>query len=1006
MLALTFGAQIVCQTSPLTDIFEALQNLAAGRARDPLAPVTVIAPSHAAALQLRRRLAGHGPFAAVRFEPLARVAELLGAGSLAGDGRAPLARPIGDYAAELVARDSRGALEAIGDLSGYARVLRQIFRRLRRGGIRSSADVRIAATGHLGEILRLYDRFRQTTAAFYDEDDLLDAAGAAVLARRSGFLTDLGEVYVVPPKPQSVAGAALIEALSTVEDVTVLDEPAARPEETFLIAPDPASEAQQAVRLVLEALGAGVPLHEVAVFHGAGEGYGRLLREAFAATGVTAVPLPGVPVAETRAGRGVLLLARLPELDYSRTGTIDFLSVAPIREWLPGAAGNVHEMTSTWDKLSRDAGITRGPDRWHRQLEAYSRDRTARADGLDPAEYEMRIGILRREGQHAERLLSVIEALVARLEPLRVPQSAESFIAAFAGLVEAYLEAPLDELERDALKAALEEIDQLGAVGALGGEFSLGSFAEALGANLEARCIRPHSIGDGVIIADYRAAAGMRFERVVLCGAYEGAFPAGPGTDAILDDRIWQALRREHPFIEDASARVERAGEAADRAVASAGAGALTWSAPAYESGGTREYFPSPLMAQAYSQVSGRETTASELRRGLAQSDAVQRAPSPLAVALRGPVLSTGELALRRAVALAQDRRSVPPDHTRFRALESLRARRSGDLTEWDGNLAALDDPNWLQLQGAVSPTSLEVYAKCGFQYFLKSLLRLQVVEEPDERQMMDPAERGTLIHAILEMFFHEQQARGRPQPDEAWTAADLERLIQIVEQKLAEATARGLTGLDIFAEHEARTIRADLAQFLEADTLFRRETGAVPSEFEAAIPEQTIAGVRLRGFVDRIDRSPDGSKAWVIDYKTGSDWGFDNMDRDSLKGGTKLQLPVYLAAAGDADATALYWFISRKAGFLRVSYVPSDDRDARFQATVEAIVGGVRAGAFPAVPDEEDEWKSGFKNCTYCDFDRICSRRRDIEFQAKAGHAGMSPWRAVGQAASAEPQS
>jgi RecB family exonuclease len=1001
MLALTLATQIACQTRPLTEIFEALQTLAVGRARDPLAPVTVIAPSHAAALQLRRRLAGHRPFAAVRFETLARVAELLGAGSLAADGRSPLARPIGDYAAELVARDSRGALEAVGDLPGYARVLRQIFRRLRRGGIRSSADVRIAAIGHVGEILRLYDRFRQATAAFYDEDDLLDAAAASVLARRSGFLADLGEVYVVPPKPPSAAGAALIEALRTVAAVTELDEPSARPEETFLIAPDPASEAQQAVRLVLEALGAGVPLHEVAVVHGAGEGYGRLLREAFAAAGVTAVPLPGVPVAETRSGRGLLLLARLPELDYSRIGTIDFLSVAPIREWLPGTAADVHEMTSTWDKISRDAGITRGPARWRQQLGAYSRDRTTQAEGLDSVKHEWRIAMMRREAQHADRLLSVIEALVARLQPLREPQPAATFIVAFKRVIEEYLDS-------DALgfSEALEEIDQLGTVDALAGVFSLSSFAEALRANLEARCIRPHSIGDGVIIADYRVAAGMRFQRVILCGAYEGAFPAGPGTDAILDDRVWLALRREHPFIEDAAARIAHSKEAGERAVASAGDGALTWSAPAYESGGTREYFPSPLMTQAFLEVSGRPVTASSLRRGTDLGAAVLRPTSPLAVALRGPVLSTGELALRRAVGLAQEKRLPLPDHARFRAVESLRARRSTNLTEWDGNLAALDDPEWLQLQGLVSPTSLEHYASCGFRYFLRSLLKLQVVEEPDERQMMDPREKGTLIHEILDRFFKQQQKAGRPQPNEAWTRADLDRLVEIADEELAEAKSRGLTGLDVFAQHETRTIRADLEQFLEQDTIFRRETGAVPSQFEVAIPVREVGGVLLRGFADRIDRTPDGRQAWVIDYKTGSDYGMKGIDKDPLLGGTKLQLPVYLAAAGDAEeATALYWYISRRAGFTRFAYEPDADKDARFEATLEAIVSGVRAGAFPAHPGEEDEWKSKFENCGFCDFDRICSRRRDIEYQAKLGHPGMAPWQAVKQAASPEPQ-
>ena len=542
----------------MPDIYQALQTLAASRGQDPLAPVTVIAPTHAAALQLRRRLAGHTPFAAVRFEPLARVAELLGAGSLAAAGRSPLARPIGDYAAEMVARESRGPLSEVGDLPGYARILRQIFRRLRRGGIRSRADVRAPLSGHLGEILRLYDSYRQATAAFYDEEDLLDAAATAVREHRSGFLADLGEVSVVPPLPHSAAGADLLEALRAVTTVSLLDEPAASPTQTFLIAPDPASEAQQVVRMVLEALEAGVPLHKVAVFHGAGEGNGRLLREAFASSGVTAVPLPGVPVAETPAGRGVLMLAHLPELEYSRTGTIDFLSVAPIREWLPGTDGAVHEMTSTWDKISRDAGITRDPARWRQQLEAYSRDRVTSADRLDPVEFEPRIDILRREAEQATRLLSAIEALVGLLEPLRRPQPAADFIVAFKSVIEAYI-APGSV----GLTEALEEIDQLGTVGALGGEFSLAGFAEALRANLEARFTRPQNIGSGVIIADYRAAAGMRFQRVVLCGAFEGAFPAGPGTDAILDARTWQALRAEHPFIEDAAARIERAKEAA-----------------------------------------------------------------------------------------------------------------------------------------------------------------------------------------------------------------------------------------------------------------------------------------------------------------------------------------------------------------------------------------------------------------------------------------------------------
>src|SRR6266508_4326005 len=140
------------------DVFSALESIAAARRSDPLAPVTVIVPSHAAGLQLRRRLAELGPFAAVRFEMLPRVAGLLAAGRLAAAGRAPLARPIGDYVAEQVARESRGTLAGVADLPGYARALRRIFRRLRRGGIGRAQEAGKTEGVQIGEVLRLYDR--------------------------------------------------------------------------------------------------------------------------------------------------------------------------------------------------------------------------------------------------------------------------------------------------------------------------------------------------------------------------------------------------------------------------------------------------------------------------------------------------------------------------------------------------------------------------------------------------------------------------------------------------------------------------------------------------------------------------------------------------------------------------------------------------------------------------------------------------------------------------------
>ncbi len=985
----------------MPDVQSALTTIAADRKRDPLAPVTVVTPSHAAGLQMRRRLAAMGPFAAVRFETLPRIAELLAAGHLAAAGRSPLARPIGDHVAQQVALESRGVLARVRDLPGYARALRQVFRRLRRGGITGASDVRdVPQSGHLGEVLRLYDRFRQDTAGFYDEEDLMEAAAQAVERGRAGALGDLGAIYVVPPGAESAGGVALLAALREAAPAfQELHESQAEPETRIVLASDPASEAREAVREVISALESGAALDEVAVFHSADQSYRRLLREALEAAKIPVVPLPGICLMETPAARGVLALALLPERAFSRTLTMDFFSVAPLRQWLPGQNRDVRALATAWDRVSREAGVTRGPDRWSRGLRALIADCEGAISDNKRRDDESRVRAVEYRRDLARDLQEIMESLITRLEPLRQPQPATSFIEAFSGIVDAYLDP-----DAEALDEVRAEIEQLGTVGAVGGSISLSSFALALRANLEAAYLRRERLGDGIVLADYRAAAGLQFKRVVLCGSYEGALPAGLESDAIIDDRVWTSLRREHPHTEDARLRLERGKAAAGRVVAAAAGGAITWSCPLYEPLSTREYYPSPLMVEAAARVNPSITTASQLRRMSPANGRFRKAPSPLAAVLRGPPVDGSEVTIRQAVRLRQRGEPLEQRHPLYAAVSMLRARRSSRFTEWDGNLAALSDVAWLQLQKAVSPTSLEHYAVCGFRYLSRSLLRLNTVEEPAERDVMEATARGELIHRVLDTFFKEMKARRRPSPGEPWSEEDRTLLMRLAQQAMAQAGERGLTGLDLYSEHELRTMRADLGRFLEADSAFRRETGAVPTELETEIPPAEIAGVRLRGRVDRIDRTPDGKRAWVIDYKTGSSSGFADITSDPLMGGTKLQLPVYLQAVPDAaEALAMYWFITQKGGFERVTYEATAENRALFERAIAAIVGGIRAGSFPAVPGDENEYYGGFHNCQFCEFDRICSRRRDYELSAKGGDRDMAPWQEVARAARRE---
>ena len=163
----------------------------------------------------------------------------------------------------------------------------------------------------------------------------------------------------------------------------------------------------------------------------------------------------------------------------------------------------------------------------------------------------------------------------------------------------------------------------------------------------------------------------------------------------------------------------------------------------------------------------------------------------------------------------------------------------------------------------ALSPSRASDFKTCPLLYRLRAIDRLP---EPPSK----PAVRGTLVHAVLEDLFT------RPAPERTLSAA-ADRLAPLWEQLLeSRPELVGLVpGDDLGAWFEGAT--ALLRTYFGLEDPTRLEPQACELRVEVDLPD----GVPLRGFIDRLDVSPDG-RIRVVDYKTGRSPG-ENYTTDVL---------------------------------------------------------------------------------------------------------------------------
>lgn len=988
---------------------------------DPLHPVTVAVPSNYAGLSLRRNLGSADKgLVNVRFMVLPRVAELLGSPGLAAQGRRPLTRAVLAEALRTALAAKPGVFDAVLDHPATERSLEATFGELRRMPAHA-LDLLLAQSQRASHVVSLFREFLRRTAEYYDEEDLAFAAVDAVRAN-SLALRDVGRVIVYLPRRLSPAERALLEALAEAGRLTVLigltgdpdadmlprglcaqlegtlgpPEEAARAAEPaqahILVATDAEEEVRSVLRLIMQRLAAGTPLHRIAMLYRASQPYALLAQEQFRAAGVPHNG-PGIrTLAQTLAGRTLQGLFRLRELDFRREVVMDWLGGAPILE----EAGGRPVPTQRWDLLSRSAGVLKGTPQWEERLARHRRSLEMERANLEAMEEasEGRIRHLDTDLEHVERLARFIEELAALVDP-GGRQTWPEFATWARGLVDRYLggeghrrEWPEDEIE--AHRAVTAALDSLSALSELRPEVDEATFRRALQRELEASAGRVGRFGEGVFVGRIADAIGTDFDVAYVLGMTEGLMPPRGRDDPLLPDRERLAAGEEVP-LRTVRADEERRDYLA--ALASAKERVLVFARADLR--GQRGRMPARWLLEEASRLEGRALYSGDIDPPPSRPWLTVVPSFHSALVDGGEPASEQEYDLRSLVRW-QAAGAPVTEHYRVSDVPALRfglwaglARASSDLTRWDG-FTQTDLVPTLSRERPTSATALQNWAACPFRYFLGHILKVAETEKPEETLTITALDRGKLLHQALEMFV--SAVAPRASPDEPWTPDERLRLREIGGLLCDEAEQAGLTGKPLPWRLERERIIRDLAGFLDADQNLRRDKGAVPLVAEMAFGMAEAGSgppllvtlpdgitVALRGRIDRVDGAPDGSHLVVLDYKSGSASPYSALAKDPVKRGQLLQLPIYALAAqgshGAAPVEAYYWFATEEQGYKLVGYPVEETVLGALHGALGTILNGIASGLFPARPGRPRN--ESYDNCAFCPYDSVCPRDR-----------------------------
>ncbi|MDF0676406.1 MAG: exodeoxyribonuclease V subunit gamma [Nitrospira sp.] len=1003
------------------------------KASDPLAPIAIFVPSKPLVDRIRTLLAVEHRLSLLNLQVLTFHQLAL---RLAGEvpPAHPLPRIVDELFFEQLVRhivrsklSSQGPLQRLRQSSGTWGALWATIRDLKDADVDPAQALQGLREGYfeeedrewLGALISLYAAVREAgkTLGVGTQEDLADSLIPVVST--ATFLQPLKEVFYYGFYDLTQVQLSLFETISRAKDTTLFFpledvpvcgfarrffdryiQPLVRSDEAMIrleqesstVAEHPVQltirsvigaeeELAAACRMILDLVETnGYRFDEIGVTARTLDLYSLHLQSIFDRHRIPFRTTASQPLIQEPICKVVLQLASLPLNDLYRASVLDVVTS-------PLYVTDLHDELSEsyrpeqWKLLVQALHITHGVEEWKRLEQASQaslmlegEESLVDSTAIAPEVISLLWQVVSQLAQDCSalpsrgpigRMVTACRALVDRR--LRRPESVESTTEAVQLARQAVTWEAIDRIW-----GSLMELESLNE------ELTWAEFVELLTHTFE-RTTRSLQDGSpqGVMVCDVMAARGVPFQALFVLGLNEKVFPRFIREDAFLRDC--------HRLVLDATL-----GFKIDEKLIAYGEEALLFHLccqaasqrlylsyqRADESG--RMLAVSPYLGEARRRFGQDEQPIDVVPRRL--TDRVLQRPTiklflPPAELSQWLVIN-GQDPTDLVQALGRD-----ADTFRHAASALDRIEEEGAMLNLFDGITGMVESHWTRVvERGLSPTPLERYARCPFQYFAADVLRLEPSRVALEQEP-EVALVGTLCHAALRRVYEQLVQVGWPTAPVADSLVQ-QTILAAVEQATADVGARHRTGHYLLWELAKELIRTLVIAAVEADETEQLEHPYSPVAFEAD-GEGTVPGIidegllKIRGRVDRLDRNRTTGALRVVDYKFKVGSSMKPEDRNlaqSAVRGYRLQPPLYswLTVPGQPTPSQVQFLflaprwsttISRST-FEAVSW--SSDTGTVIQNTIRTLVDGIHAGRFFILPD-------GY--CDGCDFRVVCRR-------------------------------